>query len=60
VILHQTAIFGLLWPLTVLHVIGLQVRRYVFRLIEAFRLLEEGPTVCPSWIDFLCDLPFRL
>jgi len=33
--------------LTVLHVTGLQVRGYVPRLIEAFHLLEEGPTVCP-------------
>ena len=31
--------------MTVLHVTGLQVRGYVFRLIEAFRLLKEGPTV---------------
>jgi len=46
--------------LTVLHITGLQVRLYVFRLIEAFRLLEEEPTVCLPWIDFLCDLPFRL
>jgi len=23
-------------------------------------LLDEGPTVCPSRIDFLRDLPFRL
>jgi len=52
---------GHFWvALTVLHVTGLQVRRYVFRLIEAFHLLEEGPTVCPPWIDFLCDLLFRL
>jgi len=52
---------GQFWvALMVLHVIGLQVRRYVFRLIEAFHLLEEGPTLCPPWIDFLCDLPFRL
>ena len=46
--------------LTVLHVTCLQVRGYVSRLIKAFRLLQEGPTVCPPWIDFLCDLPFRL
>ena len=32
-------------PLTVLH--GLQIRGYVSRLIKAFRLLQEGPTVCP-------------
>jgi len=31
-----------------------------FRLIKAFHLLEEGPMVCPPWIDFLCDWPFRL
>jgi len=43
-----------LLALTVLHVTCLQVRGYVFRLI-AFRLVQEGPTVCPSWIDFLWD-----
>jgi len=37
----------------VLHVTGLQVRGYVFRLLEAFGLLEEGHTVCPPWIDFV-------
>jgi len=33
--------------LTVLHVTDLHVRGYVFRLIEAFHILQEGPTVCP-------------
>jgi len=39
-------------------VTGLQVKGYVFRPISAFHLLEEGPTVCPTPIDFLCNLPF--
>jgi len=43
-----------------LRVTGLEVRGYIFRLSQAFRLSEEGPTVCPPQIDILCDLPFRL
>jgi len=54
--LHQNGHFWV--ALTVLDVTGLQARRYVFRLIKAFRLLEEGLTVCTPWIDFLCDYRF--
>jgi len=37
--------------LTGLRVTGLQVRGYIFRLSWAFRLLEEGPVVCPPRIE---------
>jgi len=58
VILQQTAIFVLLWRFSMSQAYGSGVM--LFRLIKAFHLLEEGPTVCPPWIDFLCDWPFRL
>ena len=57
VILPQS--WHLLAVLSAFHVIGIQIRDYVFRVRQAFHLLQEGLMACLSRVHFFVGVIFR-